>query len=119
MIEKGEALGLSHSDIMMTAVSLTVRGVVDACRKHFPPAFPIDEVIVSGGGVHNEALMMTLEKGFSGVQVVLSSDLGLDADAKEAVAFAVLANETVCGHAGNVPCATGAARATVLGKIVP
>jgi anhydro-N-acetylmuramic acid kinase len=119
VLETGRALGLSDADIMKTAVSLTVRGVVDACRRFFPPGLPMDEVIVSGGGVHNVALMATLGKGFSGAQVVSSSDLGLDADAKEAVAFAVLANETVSGHAGNVPSATGASRAAVLGKIVP
>lgn len=119
LLERGRLQGLEDADIMMTAVSLTVRGVVDACRRHFPPQFSIDEVIVSGGGVHNQAIMNTLRKGFSSARVVLSTDLGLHADAKEAVAFAILANETICGHAGNVPSATGAARAVPLGKITP
>jgi anhydro-N-acetylmuramic acid kinase len=119
VIERGRVQGLKDADIMMTAVSLTVRGVVDACRKYYPQGFSIDEVIVSGGGVYNEALMSTLRKGLSPAQVVSSTDLGLHADAKEAVAFAVLANETICGHPGNVPSATGADRAVPLGKIVP
>ena len=50
--------------------------------------------------------------------VMPSDAVGLDADAKEAVAFAVLAAETIRGRAGNVPAATGAGRAAVLGKIV-
>jgi len=119
LADEGRGLGLSDADIMMTAVSLTVRGVVDACRGHFPSELPIDEVIVSGGGVHNEALMTTLKKGLSGTRVVSLGDLGIDPDAKEAVAFAVLANETICGNAGNVPSATGAAKGVILGKIVP
>jgi anhydro-N-acetylmuramic acid kinase len=119
LADEGRGLGLSDADIMMTAVSLTVRGVVDACRDHFPSESPIDEVIVSGGGVHNEALMTSLKKGLGGNRVISVGDLGVDPDAKEAVAFAVLANETICGNAGNLPSATGAAGAVVLGKIVP
>jgi anhydro-N-acetylmuramic acid kinase len=51
--------------------------------------------------------------------VVSSAELGIDPDAREALAFAVLANETLHGGAGNLPGVTGASRGVVLGKIVP
>ena len=65
--------------------------------------------------MHNQTLMNMLRQRF--VKVTTTSDYGLPGDAKEAILFAVLANETVGGLAGNVPSVTGAKAATVLGKI--
>ena len=77
------------------------------------------DVIVSGGGVHNRALMSRLRRRLSPLPVRSSAELGLDPDAREAVAFAVLANETLHGGAGNLPRVTGARWPVVLGKLVP
>jgi anhydro-N-acetylmuramic acid kinase len=63
--------------------------------------------------------MSMLSELFAPCPVVSLSELGMDPDAKEAVGFALLANETVAGRAGNVPAATGAARPVVLGKLSP
>lgn len=112
-------LKLSEAVTMRTAVALTAKTVVDGCCRHFSMEVPPDEVIVSGGGVHNKALMKALQDEFKPAKVILSDDLGLPADAKEAIAFAVLANETMSGNAGNVPSATGASRPVILGKIAP
>ena len=60
-----------------------------------------------------------LEELLSPIPITTSDTYGIPSDAKEAVAFAVLANETVCGNPGNIPAATGARHETVLGTIVP
>ena len=83
--------------------------------------FMPDEVLVSGGGVHNREMMkrvgLELERAIArAIPVTTTADHGLDPDAKEALAFALLANESIHGGAGNVPSATGARRAVVLGS---
>jgi anhydro-N-acetylmuramic acid kinase len=79
---------------------------------------PVAEVLVSGGGARNPTLMAELAAALAPVPVRSLAEVGLDPDAKEAVAFAVLANQTLFGRAGNVPGATGAAGPRVLGKLV-
>src|SRR5207249_11032596 len=78
-----------------------------------------DELIVSGGGVHNRQLIAHLAAFLPGVAIASSSDYGVDADAKEAIAFAILAYQTWRGRPSNLPSATGARRAVVLGSITP
>jgi anhydro-N-acetylmuramic acid kinase len=77
------------------------------------------EVFVAGGGAKNGTLMGMLREGFTamGVRVRAMEELGVPAQAKEGVAFALLAWLTWNGRAGNVPAATGAGRAVVLGKV--
>ena len=108
---------LATADVLATAVELTVKTVVDAVERWISPHQPIAEVLVAGGGVHNRAMMDGLNARFPHVGPVSPSD-GIPPDAKEAVAFAVLALETLAGRPGNVPSATGADRAAVLGSIV-
>jgi anhydro-N-acetylmuramic acid kinase len=79
---------------------------------------PVAEVLVSGGGARNRTLMAALAATLDPVPVRSLAEVGLDPDAKEAVAFAVLANETLFGRPGNVPGATGAAGPRILGKLV-
>jgi anhydro-N-acetylmuramic acid kinase len=79
---------------------------------------PVAEVLVSGGGARNGTLMAALGAALAPVPVRSLAEVGLDPDAKEAVAFAVLANETLFGRPGNLPGATGAAGPRVLGKLV-
>ena len=74
-------------------------------------------MIVSGGGVHNPALMRMLRAELADMDVIDSADLGLDPDAKEAIAFAILAHEAWNQRPNNLPSATGAVHAAVLGKI--
>jgi anhydro-N-acetylmuramic acid kinase len=78
---------------------------------------PPDEVYISGGGALNPTLMAHLTQLIAPVPVATSAALGVDPEAKEAIAFAVLANETLFGHPGNVPSVTGATGPRVLGKI--
>ena len=78
---------------------------------------PIHRLIVSGGGAHNRLLVARLAELLPSLSVHRSDEFGLDVDAKEAIAFAVLADRTLHGLPGNLPAVTGARRAVVLGKI--
>ncbi|MEO6834526.1 MAG: anhydro-N-acetylmuramic acid kinase [Candidatus Tumulicola sp.] len=95
----------------LTAVS--VAAAVDAA------GFAAARVIVSGGGARNRHLISRIAARLSPARVETSDAMGIPAEAKEAVAFAVLGYETLRGRASNVPRATGAARAVPLGAIAP
>src|SRR5439155_13100657 len=82
-----------------------------------PGSPALDEVLVSGGGVHNRTLMEHLRRLLAPTPVREFNDRGVPADAKEAVAFALLAVEAIHASPANVPAATGARRPAVLGKI--
>ena len=78
-----------------------------------------DEVILGGGGASNRTLVAMLRQRLAAVHVTTHEALGLSSNAKEAIAFAVLAYETIHGRPGNLPACTGAGTQTVLGKITP
>lgn len=109
---------LSGPDLVATLTEWVARSIAGAYAEHLPGA-GATEVVLSGGGVHNPALVDRLRRAIAPLPVRTSSELGIDADFKEAIAFAVLANETICGHAANLPRATGARWPVVLGTIVP
>jgi anhydro-N-acetylmuramic acid kinase len=109
-------------DAVATATALTAQSIADAVRRYAPmPArkAAFQEMIVSGGGARNATLVRMLADALDplGVRLRFSDEFGLPSAAKEAVAFAVLAHETWHRRASNVPSATGAKRAAVLGKI--
>ena len=105
--------------MLATATAFTSASIHRACERFVRPLGVVDEVIASGGGCHNQALMRQLAEAFAPVPVHTSDEFGIPVDAKEAVAFAILAHETMAGRPGNVPSATGARRPAILGKIVP
>jgi anhydro-N-acetylmuramic acid kinase len=112
-------------DVMATATALTAASIVDAYRRfvwgHVGQAAPLSpvEFVVAGGGTKNDSLMKILRDGLEPlkVKVRLMEELGVPAQAKEAVAFALLAWLSWNGLPGNVSAATGAKRAVVLGKV--
>ena len=106
---------VSDKDLLATATYLTAKTIFDQIRR-FSARMP-DEIIVSGGGVNNLTLMAHLRSLFAEKTVIPSGDLGIPIDAKEAMCFAVLANETLHGRPGNLPSATGANRPVVLGMV--
>jgi anhydro-N-acetylmuramic acid kinase len=105
-----------EADLLASLTRFVADGVADGIRRHV--AGRLDEVLVSGGGARNRTLMRALAEALAPTRVRSLEEVGLDPDAKEAVAFAVLANETLFGRPGNVPEATGADGPRVLGKIV-
>jgi anhydro-N-acetylmuramic acid kinase len=109
------ATGIPVEDLIATATELTARSIAGAIRTNSG----IREVIASGGGVHNRFLMRRLRQLLPEMEVKTSADYGIHPDAKEAIAFAVLAHQFVERKPGNLPSATGARRAVLLGKDSP
>jgi anhydro-N-acetylmuramic acid kinase len=104
-----------NDDLLATLTRFSAEAIARSYREALPA--PPDEVYVSGGGAFNATLMGHLRELLAPIPVETVAALGIAPDAKEAVAFAVLANETLFGHAGNLPSVTGAAGPRVLGKI--
>ena len=107
-----KASGLPLRDLIATATVLTASAVAIGIRAVGPA-----DLIVSGGGAHNGQIMAHLAGLLPDMALATSADYGVDVDAKEAVAFAVLAHETWRRRPSNLPSATGARRAVVLGSI--
>jgi anhydro-N-acetylmuramic acid kinase len=104
-------------DLLRTAVAFTARAIADSYRRFLLPRGPLDEVLVSGGGAHNATLMAELASLLSPIPVRPFAAQGIDADAKEAVAFALFAVQAVHADPANLPSVTGARRPAILGKI--
>jgi anhydro-N-acetylmuramic acid kinase len=104
-------------DLIRTATVLTPLSIVDAINRWVWPRVRIQQLIVSGGGARNPLIMTQLSAALPQVEVVTSDALGLPGDAKEAFAFALLANETLHGRPSNLRGATGASRPAILGKV--
>ena len=113
-IARLKASKLAFPDLIATATALTAATIARAVRR---ASGPRTDLIVSGGGVHNPPLMAQLTAFLPGIAVAPSSLLGVDPDAKEAIAFALLAHQTWRGRPSNVPSATGARHAVILGNL--
>lgn len=111
--------GLADEDMVATATAFTAQAITWHLKEFVRPQSGLDEVIVSGGGALNPVLMKAIGDGVAPVRVVRAEDYGVSSDGKEAIAFAVLAYETVRGRAANVPRATGASQPVLLGCITP
>lgn len=117
LLDAARARDLAPHDTLATTTMLTAASVYQAYARFVRTAAPADVVIAAGGGTHNRTLMQQLADVFAPIPVRTAADYGLDADAKEALCFAVLAHETLNGVPTNLPRVTGAARPTLLGKI--
>jgi anhydro-N-acetylmuramic acid kinase len=120
----------SKPDVVATATALTARSIADSVERFVLPRLVVPrtaarrkqagrQMIVSGGGAKNPTLMAMLRDALTplGIKLHFSDEFGLPTEAKEAVAFALLAHETWHRRPSNVPSATGAKRAAILGKI--
>jgi anhydro-N-acetylmuramic acid kinase len=119
LLDRCRTRRLTDASTLATATWLTAQSVHDAYRRFVAPRLSVDEVIVSGGGAHNVCLLEYLAQLFEDGSVKTSDYYGLDVDAKEAVAFALLAHLSLDGKAGNLPRVTGAAHPVVLGTLTP
>ncbi|GAB6927302.1 anhydro-N-acetylmuramic acid kinase AnmK [Paenibacillus sp. JCM 10914] len=116
-MEQARTRALPDADIVATATAFTARSIADGYSRFVFPKYRIDEVIVTGGGAHNRTLLRMLDQRLPQQKVMTSRALGFDDDAKEAVIFALLGNDFMHGVPNNLPAATGAIRATVMGKL--
>ena len=110
------ARSLTSVDVVATVTAFTAASIADAYARFVGP---VDEVIVSGGGADNPTLMRMLAQRLPNSRVIRSDTAGLPADGKEAIAFAVLAYETIHDRPGTLARVTGATGARVLGAITP
>jgi anhydro-N-acetylmuramic acid kinase len=115
-VEQARQRGLRSEDTIATLTALTAQSIALAYARFLPQ---VDEALIGGGGARNPTLMRLLRQALAPLPVRPVDDLALSADAKEAVAFALMGYATLHGWPGNVPAATGAAQPVVLGSITP
>ena len=106
---------LTDEDLMATVTAFTAATIAYSVE-HFFPVKP-DELIIGGGGSMNATLLKDIATALPACKVMTNEQLGYDSNAKEAVAFAVLANEAIFAGCNNMPSVTGATKGVVMGKI--
>lgn len=109
--------GLSPADQVATATALTLRSMADAYRRFVLPRGRVDEVIISGGGALSAGLFQGLVNELRGIKVSKVEDYGFATQSVKAASFAYLAFLRMAGLTGNIPAATGATQAVVLGAL--
>jgi anhydro-N-acetylmuramic acid kinase len=124
LLDRARGLRLSDAETVATATEFTAASIADAYRRFVLPNLAAREmeglqIILGGGGVKNPTLVRMLFEHVGVGTLCAHEDFGIDSSAKEPLAFAILAHETLLGRPGNVPSATGAKRGVVLGKIIP
>jgi anhydro-N-acetylmuramic acid kinase len=110
-------LKLEKNDSIATITALTAQSIADACRQFVMPLGPLHQLVATGGGARNPTLMRMIAAALPEIEVLQADQLGVNGDALEAVAFALLAYETLCGRPGNLRSVTGARMPAILGKI--
>ncbi|HWX20123.1 MAG TPA: anhydro-N-acetylmuramic acid kinase [Candidatus Binatia bacterium] len=124
VLASGRRRKLSYADIIATATAFTAVSIAEAYRRFVFPRLTPDllsrlQIVLGGGGAKNPVLRHMLYERMGARELLTHEDFGIANAAKEALAFALLAHETLAGYPANVPAATGARRAVLLGKIVP
>ncbi|EOD00095.1 anhydro-N-acetylmuramic acid kinase [Caldisalinibacter kiritimatiensis] len=109
---------LKDIDILSTVTYFTAKTISDSYKKWIIPKDNIDQVVIGGGGSYNKTLLKMIKEELKEIEVITQEELGYSSDAKEAIAFAILANETIHGNTNNLPKVTGATKPVVMGKIV-
>ncbi|GAB6492503.1 anhydro-N-acetylmuramic acid kinase AnmK [Bacillus luti] len=108
----------SKESILTTVTMFTASSIVHHYKEFILPYYEIDEVILGGGGSYNRTLVEMVRNGLKEEKcaIFIQEDIGYSSEAKEAIAFAILANETHYRNPSNVPSATGAKQSVVLGN---
>lgn len=114
---RAERPDASAGDIVATAVALTAASIADAFRRFVPE--PVRELVVSGGGAENPAIMDAIRSALPSMEVRRFDELFFDGEAKEAVAFALLGYLHLVHEPGNLPSVTGARGPRILGHLTP
>lgn len=108
---------LPKADIIATFTMFTAKSIAKSYRDFVFTKHQVDEILIGGGGAHNETLLTYLRSELPECIVLAQEDIGYSSDAKEAIAFVILGNETMHNKCSNVPSATGASRFVILGNI--
>jgi len=116
---EGTRRGENMNDLVATLNEFTALSITESIKEYVMPVASIDEVLVSGGGVHNKTLLKRIGEELDSITVSSFESTGFSPDAKEALAFALLARESLLGRPGNVLGATGAREHVVLGCYTP
>lgn len=111
--------GISNEDGLATATYLTAWSISDAYRRFIREKCAADRLIIGGGGSYNPVLVDFIQQEMDvyGIETLIQEDIGFSSDAKEAVAFAILADRAIFGETNNLPGVTGAQSPVVMGKI--
>lgn len=117
LMSEANKKGINGADLIATVTALTAKSIALSYINFVIPKYGIDKVIISGGGAHNITLIEMIKTYLDGIKIFTQEDIGLDSDAKEAIAIAILANETINGNFNNIPTATGAKHPVIMGKI--
>lgn len=108
---------LAPQDLIATVTAFTAESIADQYRRFILPYGNLERIIIGGGGSHNYTLLKMLRERID-CPVFVHEDFGISSDAKEAMAFALMAQATLERVVNNVPLATGANKPTILGKVV-
>ena len=119
LYDRIQASDISFEDAMATVTDFTAWSIEASYQRYILPHHPADQLLIGGGGSYNRVLVDRIRKRLKPykVEVLLQEDLGFSSDAKEAIAFALLADCTMQGRCNTIPSVTGANRPVVMGKI--
>jgi anhydro-N-acetylmuramic acid kinase len=117
IVARASELAIAGDDLIATITAWTARSIADACRRFIMPLGRVDQLIATGGGAHNPTLMSMLAIELPELEVLTADSAGVDGDALEAIAFAILGYRMLRGQPGNLPSVTGARSAAILGKL--
>ena len=119
LIDKWLRRGYSFQDIITTLTEFTVQSIIESYKHFVFPKYDVSEIILGGGGAYNKYIISRLKEELRGIKISLHEDYGIQSKLKEALAIAILANETLNGNPNNIPNVTGATKPVVMGKIIP
>jgi anhydro-N-acetylmuramic acid kinase len=118
-VQQGRQQGGGLHDVLCTATHFIAHGITQGLRRFLPAGRPPHRVLLCGGGVRNGLLWRLLEQQMEGIPLERLDRIGVPADARKAVGFGLLAALTVDGVPANIPAATGATGARLLGSLTP
>ena len=107
----------NKNDIIFTLTWFTAYSIAYHYKKYFIHQYNLDKCIIAGGGAYNKCLINLIKKELPEIKILIQEDLGYSSEAKEAIAFVILGNQTYHMRPSNVPSATGARKNVILGQI--